>query len=300
MQQESTNSKKQIKELKTALSCQIASTQSQPVYQCNECPKAFSTEEYLLAHIKRRHNLLRNADSSATSFQAETDKLQLEIKELKERLNNTEKFIHSEEPEKSPKEPVPISNIPSKNNTTENTLLADLQQKFEFLRIHVENELRILQTQKFDQEKYEQWFETFLNKLEQSHSKRVERNSSNSSHLGETNVSNVNVAENPRFPDVDVGRKNSLDDVKRSNSTTQTDGTLLSEGMVCINCRTKHSPVLRVAQAEQPTKHNNNDNIKNEEKLQQKTNSETEINLGKFEEMINDKVSKRLLLLITC
>ncbi|KAF5288013.1 hypothetical protein FQA39_LY15542 [Lamprigera yunnana] len=152
LEQNVNNLKQQIKELQSTLNCQIASVKSVPIFQCKQCPKVFSAEEYLYAHIQRRHESLGNG----TLFQVETDKLQSEIKALKERLNNTEKFIHYDD-----------GNIKKNSQETiENTSLTELQHKFELLKIHVDNELRILQTQKFDQEKYEKWFETFLNKLD--------------------------------------------------------------------------------------------------------------------------------------
>ncbi|KAJ8979526.1 hypothetical protein NQ317_017674 [Molorchus minor] len=51
-------------------------------FTCDKCSKVFSTEEYLLSHIKRRHN-----DENKSFKGADTDLLQSEIKELKERLN---------------------------------------------------------------------------------------------------------------------------------------------------------------------------------------------------------------------
>ncbi|KAK5646723.1 hypothetical protein RI129_005187 [Pyrocoelia pectoralis] len=163
LQLDAVSAKNEIKQLQATLSCQVASTQNIPLFQCNQCSKAFSTEEYLLAHTQRRHENLVNS----TSFQVETDKLQSEIKALKERLNNTEKYIHNDDDRLKSKV---IENITTKSNTPENTILSELQHKFELLKIHVDNELRILQTQKFDQDKYEQWFETFLSKLDEKRS----------------------------------------------------------------------------------------------------------------------------------
>ncbi|XP_045470544.1 zinc finger protein DZIP1 isoform X3 [Harmonia axyridis] len=58
-------------------------------FKCNKCLKAFSTEEYLTAHIDRRHT---NKNNESFELGIET-----EIKEIKEKLNNTEKLIKNEE-----------------------------------------------------------------------------------------------------------------------------------------------------------------------------------------------------------
>lgn len=131
------------------LSCQQALTQNLPIFQCTECTKAFCAEEYLLAHVQRRHNP-NNDNVTPTPFQVEAHKLQLEIKELKERLNTTEKQIYSDIPKPANDHPV-----------------ADLQQKFELLKQHVEDELKLLQAQKYDQSKYERWFESLLDRFGQ-------------------------------------------------------------------------------------------------------------------------------------
>ncbi|XP_044751284.1 zinc finger protein DZIP1 isoform X4 [Coccinella septempunctata] len=58
-------------------------------FKCNKCSKAFSTEEYLSAHIARRHTS-KNVEISGLD-------IEMEIKEIKEKLNNNEKLMKNEE-----------------------------------------------------------------------------------------------------------------------------------------------------------------------------------------------------------
>uniref|UniRef100_A0A1Y1LH74 C2H2-type domain-containing protein n=1 Tax=Photinus pyralis TaxID=7054 RepID=A0A1Y1LH74_PHOPY len=210
LQHEAITAKNEIKQLQTTLNCQTACTQNVPLFPCNQCSKAFSSEEYLVAHVQRRHeNVVKS-----TSFQLETDKLQLEIKALKERLNNTEKYIHSDDDR--------VTSIP-KVATPENSILSELQHKFELLKVHVDNELRILQTQKFDQDKYEQWFETFLNKLNSE--KRTQ-----CTGTGDLPISTACQTKEDRI-DVVLPKKVTVS----HDGTTQTDIVSIAEG-VCSNC----------------------------------------------------------------
>lgn len=120
-------------------------------FRCEHCGKAFATDDYLQAHIKRRHELSNNS-----AYQEETNKLQLEIKELKERLNITEKLLTLREQ----------NNEKDVDTTKESnwSKLEELQEKFDVLKMHVENELKLLHTQKEYQEKYEKLFEATINK----------------------------------------------------------------------------------------------------------------------------------------
>lgn len=113
-----------------------------------------------MAHAQRRHTL---DNDKTTPFQSETHKLQLEIKELKERLNCTEKLICNEQEQ---------LNI-NKANSRSDYSVTDLQYKFELLKQHVENELKLLQAQKYDQDKYEGWFKSLLAKF--GHDRKEER-----------------------------------------------------------------------------------------------------------------------------
>lgn len=128
-----------VEDLKGHIETLMKEIDEKPVFRCNQCDKAFSTEEFLSSHIKRRHTLI---------VEAETDKLQMEIKELKGRLNNAEKMIQKEQDVDA-------------NFTKDNELrkIEDLQQKFEDLRLQVQSELKILQSQHNFQEK---WFEKFV------------------------------------------------------------------------------------------------------------------------------------------
>ncbi|RZC32910.1 zinc finger protein DZIP1L [Asbolus verrucosus] len=115
-------------------------------FRCEHCNKVFSSEEFLNSHIKRRHST-----SSNQLIEVETDKLHLEIKELKGRLNSAEKMIQNDQIHHKP--------VQEKEIEYESKKIDELQQKFEDLRVQVQSELKILQTQHNFQEKYEKLFE---------------------------------------------------------------------------------------------------------------------------------------------
>ncbi|KAK9297635.1 hypothetical protein QLX08_008698 [Tetragonisca angustula] len=70
------------------------------IYKCPHCPKSFITPMFVSAHIIRRHayvsDLYMPASPVHEHYRSETEKLHNEIKNLKERLNETEKVIKNE------------------------------------------------------------------------------------------------------------------------------------------------------------------------------------------------------------
>ena len=153
------NLKESLKEVKSS-SIQILSEQT---HKCCECSKMFYTEEHLMSHTKRRHD-----QKNINLFQIETDKLQLEIKELKERLNSTEKYIQTDHNLKNRTEEsakLPDNDTAMQNNKVQ---VEVLQDKFELLKQHVEMELTILRSQKNYHEKYEKWFELVFERINSS------------------------------------------------------------------------------------------------------------------------------------
>lgn len=142
--QENKDLKSYINELKIEVN-ELRKDLNVASFKCEQCSKLFATEEYLSAHIRRRHEV------QITPYQEETNKLQLEIKQLKERLNSTEKIVHLDEK--------------GSQDNLDNSKVSELQHKFEILKVHVENELKLMQTQKNFQEKYERWFEDAFSKI---------------------------------------------------------------------------------------------------------------------------------------
>ena len=65
------------------------------LHQCSHCGKTFLTAGYLEAHHLRRHPGITFAQLP-NPLHSETERLQSEIKELKDRLNNTERLLHKE------------------------------------------------------------------------------------------------------------------------------------------------------------------------------------------------------------
>lgn len=166
LKKELSNTAEESKELKTALHDlkseanylrkklkDAESPREVATFRCEQCGKAFATEDYLAAHTKRRHDL---SSSSASAYQDETNKLQLEIKELKERLNTTEKLITHHERQTEEK------GVDTARTQPDCSKLEELQAKFEVLKTHVEAELKLLHARKEFQEKYEKLFEATI------------------------------------------------------------------------------------------------------------------------------------------
>lgn len=114
------------------------------IFKCNKCSKAFSTEAYLSAHIDRRHTNISGENLGLD--------IEMEIKEIKEKLNNTEKLIKKEE--LSPK----LEDTLNKNYNK----VSELLLKFDSLRSQVENDFKMLHTQKDFEEKYLKIFQSAL------------------------------------------------------------------------------------------------------------------------------------------
>ncbi|GLV41613.1 DZIP1 [Carabus blaptoides fortunei] len=70
-------------------------------FQCNVCSKVFVNDEYLKSHVTRRHSSVelepKLEPTVNNQYKAETDRLQMEIKELKEKLNSRERYFKNEE-----------------------------------------------------------------------------------------------------------------------------------------------------------------------------------------------------------
>ncbi|KAI4464698.1 zinc finger protein dzip1 [Holotrichia oblita] len=169
LKKEVTDLKKQVQELKQPVQQQLQHQQQimpdnflPATFKCNICCKMFVSEDFLLSHVKRRHEIDNNP------FQTETDRLQLEIKELKERLNSTEKLIQSDSNTKILQQK--IESIPNNDAVIENTHVDDLKDKFDHLKVYVEKELTVLRQEKHYQEKYEKWFEMVFQRFDSARS----------------------------------------------------------------------------------------------------------------------------------
>ncbi|XP_019773430.2 cilium assembly protein DZIP1L [Dendroctonus ponderosae] len=144
---------KELKLLADDLQGHVDTLTRQQIYatfKCNSCAKIFSSEDHLNAHIKRRH-------SGNDHYNSETEKLNMEIKELKERLNNTEKLFKDKEQE-SPKKTEPNNDVKK---------MSEVLEKFEKFKNQVDEELKELRMQKaIYEENYGKLFEIAIQNKE--------------------------------------------------------------------------------------------------------------------------------------
>lgn len=159
-------------------------------FKCTKCPKAFSSEEFLNSHIKRRH-------TNAENYNSETDKLNMEIKELKERLNNTEKLL------KEQKEKCPENGFSDEGNGKLH--LTQVLDRFEKFKLQVDEELKDLKVQKnFYEENYTKLFDLVVsqnkeNQAPKSNDDKLQEKTENTTQTDKVlqieNVNNKNITE---------------------------------------------------------------------------------------------------------
>nr|XP_033341609.1 interaptin [Megalopta genalis] len=118
------------------------------IFKCPHCPKAFISSMFLSGHILKRHAYM--SDMCMTSspihdhYRSETEKLHNEIKNLKERLNETEKVIRNESEKVSEKKKVidydrrlsesGVENIKYDNKPEENQGYKEYQEEIRSLK----------------------------------------------------------------------------------------------------------------------------------------------------------------------
>lgn len=153
LQEENTELKLFNEELKThvnRLINKLKMKENTTTFKCNKCSKAFASENFLLMHNKRRHF---NIDT-----ECETEKINLEttVKELKQKLNQTEKLIKLEESKTT-------------TNSNENhTKVSELHLKLESFQNYVEQEIQYLKSQNSLEEKYTQLLQNTLEAIQYS------------------------------------------------------------------------------------------------------------------------------------
>ncbi|XP_023029057.2 DAZ interacting zinc finger protein 1 [Leptinotarsa decemlineata] len=150
-------------------------------FKCEKCSKAFSTEEYLNSHLKRRHN-----EEDKLNPNIEAEKLHLEIKELKERLNNTEKRIQKDSDE--------IESDKLRDDEFDaSKLINEIHKNFEKFREHVENKIDTLYSEKnFYDDKYNKLFNIVLEYRNREDDQRKEQEVQN---VKESSVEHSNMKE---------------------------------------------------------------------------------------------------------
>nr|CAH7737657.1 unnamed protein product [Callosobruchus chinensis] len=165
----------EIKELKSyiqVLENQLQSLKTTSAFRCDKCVKAFLNEDYLNSHIKRRHNDISKTPNNGDKT-PETDQMQSEIKELKERLNATEKMLKDKTDHADMKE--------NKGNDQE---VREIYNKFEKFKEQVENEIAALLKQKaFYEEKYNRLFEVVFQMKNAELPTIIAHNTTDSTHL---------------------------------------------------------------------------------------------------------------------
>ncbi|KAF7267451.1 hypothetical protein GWI33_019317, partial [Rhynchophorus ferrugineus] len=135
----------------------LISQQSIVTFKCNLCSKVFSSEVYLNSHMTRRHN---NSGGIETDNIPQTDKLNMEIKELKERLNNTEKLLKQKDEQNKEN-----TNPREKRDDTTGEILRNFEEFKKAVDVEL-NELKIKNS--FYKESYDKLFD----KLEQTRNEK--------------------------------------------------------------------------------------------------------------------------------
>ncbi|XP_017793552.1 PREDICTED: centromere protein F [Habropoda laboriosa] len=91
--------KEKAKERSKLIETRIADSNGE-IYKCPHCPKTFISPVFVSAHILRRHTyateLYMPSSPIHEHYRSETERLHNEIKNLKERLNETERVIRNE------------------------------------------------------------------------------------------------------------------------------------------------------------------------------------------------------------
>lgn len=65
-------------------------------FQCPQCPKTFISSVFMNSHLSRRHSNVTISSPEHEQYRAEAEKLNNEIKNLKERLNETERLVRND------------------------------------------------------------------------------------------------------------------------------------------------------------------------------------------------------------
>ncbi|KAF7996787.1 hypothetical protein HCN44_002433 [Aphidius gifuensis] len=66
------------------------------IHKCPQCPKTFISSVFMNSHLTRRHSNVTISSPEHEKYRAEAEKLNNEIKNLKERLNETERLIRND------------------------------------------------------------------------------------------------------------------------------------------------------------------------------------------------------------
>lgn len=154
--------KKEIKDLKSYVLMENSDNSedlelgNDSKFQCSECNKIFISSKYLNIHFQKRHKII---DSNQIS---ERHKLQLEIEELKQKLNKSEQYFNLPENEFDTK--TKTETLTSKPNDN----VEELRNQFDLLRKQVETELNLLKQEKTEEES------KFINKTLRVADKSVE------------------------------------------------------------------------------------------------------------------------------
>lgn len=130
-------------------------------FRCYDCKKTFQSTYYLKQHIERRHpnseqkvidddninNDVINTTPVHSLYKAETDRLQMEIKELKEKLNNTQRYDEFQN----------LENQATYNNDRKEQgdyykHIENLHDQFQQLKTHIEGEIQVIKESKNEQE----------------------------------------------------------------------------------------------------------------------------------------------------
>lgn len=303
-------------------------------FQCNECNKLFVNLEYLKAHILRRHpnndidienvkNVENQINNSPihTQYKAETDRLQMEIKSLKEKLNNTERFFQNEDQKHKNEDKLEknVAQNANKNSDEYYKGIEKLHEQFELLKTQIESELHTLKEQKNDQTKYDKMMEHIITKLDEKSNIEDTKDASRIQTTAQIHKENddkeiqvdIQVNEKKKLPradnvvDVTTEQKSETEKIVKKVAPSpkkQSDGPKLRDSPTRF-IKVSESPTklsvttIDVADSstkiETPTPQNIAADIsKVKEEVGKELEEKTKQNMEKFSEEITEKMSK--------
>lgn len=292
-------------------------------FRCYDCKKTFQSTYYLKLHIERRHpnseqkviddDMVNNGVINTTPvhslYKAETDRLQMEIKELKEKLNNTERYDEFQHVENKT-----IFNNNQKHQGDYYKHIENLHDQFQQLKTQIEGEIQVIKESKNEQEHLKAVVEKSVQTVSQSKANE----SIQVNIIPETKA----VEGKPTVEHKEIQAEINLESLKQTNEVNETDKDNVDHEQqltsppkrnkspikhsIIMSTKTKERTPKIINVTESPTRRpqspihvlespkkyptNNLDLTKVKEEMGKELEERTKQNIEKFGEQLNEKV----------